>query len=101
MLANSFGKITPKIYPSCDAPNEYPKKNIIYAMAYDSVSDTTKGFEWSEQVQNGSCHAQGGWYVSGRELAAFVANFAATETLVTNAVKAQMFNDDKADENLV
>ncbi len=101
MLVNSFGKITPKINPSCDAPNEYPKKNITFAMAYKSAADTTKGFQWSERQQNGSCYAQGGWYVSGRELAAFAANFDMTETLVSNEVKAKMFDNNKADDRLV
>lgn len=96
-----FTKITPKINPSCDAPNEYPKQNKIFAPAYKSVSDATKGFAYSERVTNGACHAQGGWYISARELAAFVANFTATETLVSNAVETKMFDDDKADEMLV
>ncbi|MGI9055591.1 MAG: serine hydrolase, partial [Pyrinomonadaceae bacterium] len=69
MRANLFGKITPKINPSCDAPNEYPKKNVIYAAAYKSMVDTSMGFEWSEREQNGSCYAQGGWYISAHELA--------------------------------
>lgn len=98
---NSFGKITPKINPSCDAPNEYPKQNRVYAMAYNSVADATKGFEWSEREQNGSCYAQGGWYLSGRELAAFAANFDATETLVSDETKAKMFDEKKADDRLV
>lgn len=101
MRANLFGKITPKINPSCDAPNEYPKQNKTYAMAYDSVSDTNTGFEYSERVTNGSCHAQGGWYVSVRELGAFVANFAATETLVSSDTKAIMIDDNDASNNLV
>lgn len=92
MRANLFGKITPKINPSCDAPNEYPKKNVIYAAAYKSMVDTSMGFEWSEREQNGSCYAQGGWYISAHELAAFAANFDATETLVSNEVRAKMFD---------
>jgi hypothetical protein len=96
-----FEKITPKIYPSCDAPNYYPTKSKIHALAYNSIKDTTKGFEWSEKVGHGSCFAQGGWYITGRELAAYVANFAATENIVTNAVRTQMFDDDKDDNRLV
>jgi CubicO group peptidase (beta-lactamase class C family) len=101
MLANSFGKVTPKINPSCDAPNEYPAKKIIYAMAYDSVSDTGKGFDYSERLTNGSCFAQGGWYVSGRELAAFVANFAASEVLVSNETRDLMIDEKNASNNMV
>ncbi len=97
MRGKMFEKITPKIYPSCDAPNDYPKQNKPYAMAYDIWNDIGKGFEWSERVGNGSCHAQGGWYLSGRELAAFVANFAATETIVPNEVRAMMFSDKTGD----
>ncbi len=96
-----FTKITPNINPSCDAPNEYPKQNKIFAPAYKSVSDLTKGFAYSERVTNGACHAQGGWYISARELAAFVANFTASETLIPNAVETKMFDDDNANEMLV
>lgn len=101
MRGEVFGKITPTINPSCDAPNEYPKQNRIFALAYKYASDQTKGIAYSERVTNGSCFAQGGWFVSGHELAAFVANFAATETLLSDEVKAQMFDKDKWDDRMV
>lgn len=101
MLVNSFGKVAPKISPSCDAPNEYPAKNVVFAKAYNSAADAGKGFEWSEKVAHGSCFAQGGWYLSGRELAAFVANFAATEKLLSNETKAKMYDGGKWDDRLV
>jgi CubicO group peptidase (beta-lactamase class C family) len=103
MKANIFTQIKPAISPSCDAPNEYPNKNIVYAKIYSLPSTETKGAEYSSKTDNVSkaCHAAGGWYMSARELAAYVANFAATETLVSDETRALMFEDDTPQNQLL
>ncbi|CAN5858886.1 hypothetical protein BH20ACI4_BH20ACI4_13110 [soil metagenome] len=101
--ANYFNKITPAIAPSCDARNEYPKKNIVFAKSYNIWNEITPGADYSSKVDNLSkaCHAAGGWYITGRELAAYVANFAATEKIVTAATRKKMFDDKKPDDRLL
>lgn len=103
MKANYFSKITPAIAPSCDARNEYPKKKIIFAKSYNIWNEITSGADYSSKVDNASkaCHAAGGWYITGRELAAYVANFAATEKIVTAATRKKMFDDKKPDDRLL
>lgn len=101
MKTRIFNKITPAILPSCDAPNEYPKRNIVYAKMYTFVSDLVKGGEFSSKAGSGQCHAAGGWYISGRELAAYVANYAATDTIVSAATREMMFDDDAPQNQLV
>lgn len=100
MEGKIFNSTKPAIHPSCDPTNEYPAKNITYANTYSVANDVFKGTTYSSKKDNltKACHAAGGWYVSGRELAAYVANFAATETIVSNATREKMF-DDNAPQN--
>lgn len=103
MKKNFFSKIKPTIAPSCDAENEYPKQNKIYAKVYNIPNDISPGTEYSSKTDNVSkaCHAAGGWYISGRELAAYVANYAATETIVAADTRKLMFDEDAAQNQLV
>jgi Beta-lactamase len=96
-----FGKISPAIYPSCSAPSEYSQKNIAYAKIYKIASDISKGAESDSKKKNGACHAAGGWYISGMELAAYVANFAATEKIVSAKMREKMYDDDDSDNRLL
>lgn len=101
MKTQVFNKINPAIVPSCDAPNEYPKKNILYAKMYALPSTITKGDEYSAKVSDGACHAAGGWYITAHELAAYVANFAATETIVSASTREMMFDDEAPQDQLL
>lgn len=101
MKTQVFNKIKPAIFPSCDAPKDYPKKNIFYAKMYDLPSTLTKGGEYSAKVSDGACHAAGGWYITARELAAYVANFAATDTIVSAATRKMMFDYDAPQDQLL
>ncbi len=101
MKAHIFNKVKPAISPSCDAPNEYPKKNIIYAKMYALPSTVTKGGEYSSKGTDGACHAAGGWYFTGRDLAAYVATFAGTETIVSTSTREMMFDDDAPQDQLL
>lgn len=92
MRTKVFNKTVEPIKPSCDPAKELDSFAYIYA----SASDAAKGSVWSERDENGACHAQGGWYISARELASFVATFSATENLVTKATREMMFDDDNS-----
>lgn len=87
--------------PSCDAPAEYPKKNVVYAKMYNLPTTATSGGEYSSKSSDGACHAAGGWYVTARELAAYVANFAASDEIVVQSTRDLMFDDDAPDNQLV
>ncbi|HEX8368887.1 MAG TPA: serine hydrolase domain-containing protein [Pyrinomonadaceae bacterium] len=96
-----FQQNKPAIFPSCDAPNEYPKKNILYAKMYSLPTTATEGSEYTSKKNDGGCHAAGGWYMSARELAAYVANYAATDEIVNQSTRNLMFNDDAPQDQLV
>lgn len=93
-----FAQMSPTINPSCHAPEEYPAQGIIYAKGYPSSTWIGKGLEHSASGQG--CHSQGGWYYTGRELAAFVAHFAATTKFVSAATREKMFDDDDPNNQL-
>jgi hypothetical protein len=96
-----FGKTLPAaIKPSCDAPNEYPQLNITYAKIYKSVLDEAKGAESASKEFNGACHGTGGWYLTGKELGIYAANFA-TNKIVSDNMRMKMFSDNDADNRLV
>ncbi len=103
MKGKVFNTIKPAISPSCDPTNDYPAKNIVYAKTYTAANDVFKGSVYSSKIDNPTkaCHAAGGWYVSGRELAAYVANFSATETIVSKETREKMFDDKKTDNRLL
>lgn len=86
-----FNKITPTIKPSCDPEVDYGKINRKFALGYSSLTDE-KGRFWSEKTENGGCHAQGGYYLSTREFAAFMANYSATETLISKSLRQSLYN---------
>lgn len=96
-----YSRLTPPIDPSCNPTVDYPKENRNWAPDYTSKNDTAKGATRDSRVNNGYCQAQGGWYITGRELAAFVANFRATSKLVSTATRDKMFDDDTSNDRMV
>jgi hypothetical protein len=95
MQANVFNRITPRIYPSCDPAVDYPKRSpaVVFARYYENTLGADNPLVWSEKAANGGCHAQGGYYLSMRELAALMANFQATGVLVSAKARALMYDD--------
>jgi len=85
-----FNKITPKIKPSCDPGVDYEKLKKPFALGYSSPIADSPETLWSEKKQNGGCHAQGGYYLSAREFAAFMANYSATETLISKSLRQSL-----------
>lgn len=103
MKGKVFNTTQPVIHPSCDPTNDYPAKNVLYAKTYTTYNDIFKGSEYSSKIDNPTkaCHAAGGWYISAHELAAYVANFAATETIVSTETRQKMFDDDAPQNRLL
>lgn len=101
MHGQIYGKITPAIKPSCNPKAEFVDQNKVWAPDYTSAQDTAKGATRDAREINGYCQAQGGWYISARDLAAFVANFNATKTLVSRQTRDLMFDDDNSNERLL
>jgi hypothetical protein len=101
MHGQIYSKITPAITPSCNPTVEFAKLNKVWAPDHHSAYDTYKGTTRDSRSTHGYCQAQGGWYITARELAAFVANFRATNTLVSQQTRDLMFDDDNQNERLV
>ena len=96
-----YSKLTPAIHPSCNPKVDFVNQKRVWAPDYNSANDTNPGTTRDSRMNNSYCQAQGGWYITARELAAFVANFDATEKLVSAKTRELMFNNDKPDDRLV
>jgi len=96
-----FAKNIPKLTPSCNPTVEFVNQKKTWAPDYKSATDTGKGATRDSRVNNGYCHAAGGWYITARDLAAFAANFSVTNTLVASKTRDMMFDDDDANKRLV
>jgi hypothetical protein len=95
MQSNVFNVIQPKIQPSCDPAVDFPKRNppVTFARYYKYPLGGNNSQYWSEKHHNHGCHAQGGYYLGMRQLAAFMANYQATNTLISNSVREMMYDD--------
>lgn len=91
MQANIFDTITPRIQPSCNPGVDYPKRNppVPFALNYDG----NKPIYGKAKQDLGGCHAMGGYYMSMRQLAAFMANFQASNVLVSEKIRKLMYDD--------
>lgn len=96
-----FALNIPPLAPSCNPTVDFVKQNKTWAPDYKSVKDTGPGATRDSRANNGWCHAAGGWYITARELAAFVANFNATDKLVSAKTRDLMFDDDAANDRLI
>jgi hypothetical protein len=95
MQDNVFGKITPHIRPSCNPGVDYPKRNppVTFALHYENPLGSENPSYGKAKEDAGGCHAMGGYYLTMRELAAFMANFQASNVLVSENVRKLMYND--------
>ncbi|MEQ1604312.1 MAG: serine hydrolase [Pyrinomonadaceae bacterium] len=93
MKTRIWDKMTPKIYPNCDAANTLQN---VAAYGYNSVSDATTGQITSSIDTQGHCGGHGGYYLSARALANYLAHFAATDLIVNQEARDLMHTDDMA-----
>jgi hypothetical protein len=93
IMQGMFNAVLPtSIQPSCDPAVDYPAMGRKFAYSYATPFGGT-GTWYSEKLTNGGCHAQGGYYLSMRELAMFWATFQATDNILQDSTKALMYND--------
>ena len=85
-----FNRMTPKIDPTCDAPNEV---SATAAYGYASKSDTNRGSITSLLENKGHCTGEGGWWMSSRDFANYVAHFSASDLIVSEEARNLMFTE--------
>lgn len=95
MQTNIFNVLKLPIRPSCDAANDYSKRNpsVTFARYYNDLLGGANPSYWSEKDKNGGCHAQGGYYMSMREFATLMATFQTSNVLVSDKVRKLMYDD--------
>jgi len=83
--------------PSCDPAIDFPKRNppVAFARYYSDPLSGAKPVFWSEKANNHGCHAQGGYFISMRQLATYMANFQKNK-LVSAKVRSMMYDDSTA-----
>ena len=100
MKQRIWDKMTPKILPSCDAKNALAN---TAAYGYLSRNDTNTGIISSQIENKGHCSGEGGYYMSARDFANYVAHFSASNLIVNKEARDLMFNDNmtNVDDRLV
>lgn len=96
MKTRIWDKMTPKIYPNCDAANTLQNSA---AYGYASATDAAPGQLTSSIDNQGHCGGHGGYYLSSRALANYVAHFAASDLIVNQEARDLMHTDDMAPED--
>lgn len=89
MKARIWDKMTPKIAPNCDGTS----LSNSAALSYNSKNDNAKGSITSIVDTQGHCGGHGGYFLSSRGLAAYVAHFSASDLIVTSAGRNAMYNE--------
>ncbi len=90
MKTRIWDKMIPKISPNCDAANTLQN---VAAYGYDSATDNGAGQITSSIDTQGHCGGHGGYYLSGRGLANYLAHFAATDLIVDQEARDLMHTD--------
>jgi hypothetical protein len=89
MKTRIWDQMSPKILPNCDGT----RLRHVAALSYNSKSDTSKGEITSLLEQQGHCGGHGGYFVSARALAEYVAYFSSTDLIVTKAGRDAMYRE--------
>jgi CubicO group peptidase (beta-lactamase class C family) len=95
-----WSKMTPKFSPSCNATVDF-KDTAAYG--YKSRMDIGKGVLTSSIASRGHCGGEGGFYLSTRDFANYMAHFSQTDLIVSKEARDMMFNDqmENPDDRLV
>lgn len=97
MRERIWSKMSPAFNPSCDAPNKM--KNTA-AYGYRSPTDNA-GVISSAIETKGYCGGEGGYYMSARDFANYIAHFGSTDLIVSKTVRDKMFNDEIGNDYMV
>jgi len=93
MKSRIWDKMTPKISPNCDATNTLQN---VAAYGYNSVNDATTGQIVSSIDSQGHCGGHGGYFLSARALANYVAHAMETDLIINQEARDLMHTDDMA-----
>jgi CubicO group peptidase (beta-lactamase class C family) len=96
MKSRIWDKMTPKILPNCDAANTLQN---VAAYGYLSKTDAAPGQITSMIDKQGHCGGHGGYFLSARGLANYVAHVAATDLIVNQEARDLMHTDAMAPED--
>lgn len=99
MKTRIWDKMTPAISPNCDAANTLAN---VAAYGYDSKDDIGAGQITSSINTQGHCGGHGGYYLSARGMANYLAHFNASNLIVDQQGRDAMFtNNMDPDDQLV
>lgn len=90
MKERIWDKMTPKFNPTCDSKKDLKTTG---AYGYSSKSATSGGQMDSMIEQQGHCGGHGGYFMSARDFANYVAHFSATDLIVDQAGRDAMYKD--------
>jgi CubicO group peptidase (beta-lactamase class C family) len=93
MKRRIWDQMNPTILPNCDAANTLAN---TAAYSYASKNDAANGLITSLIDTQGHCGGHGGYYMSSRALAAYLAYFSATDLIVTSEGRNAMYNETMA-----
>ncbi|MEQ1645178.1 MAG: serine hydrolase domain-containing protein, partial [Pyrinomonadaceae bacterium] len=82
-------KFTPKMTMSCDA-----KADMKNTAAYGYSSNADQNGVISSAIETkGYCGGEGGYYMSARDFANYIAHFSSTDKVVSKTVRDKMYNE--------
>ena len=90
MRERIWNKMSPKLNASCDAKKDYKNTG---AYGYKSKNEKSGGLFDSMIEMNGHCVGTGGYFMSARDLANYVAHFSQTDLIVTKAGRDAMYRE--------
>lgn len=90
MRARYWNQMTPKISPNCDAANTL-KTSAAYG--YQSKADVAKGAINSAINSDGHCLGHGGYYLSSRDFANYMAHFSQSDLIVNKTGRDMMYTE--------
>jgi CubicO group peptidase (beta-lactamase class C family) len=93
MKVRIWDQMNPPILPNCDAANTIAN---AAAYGYTSKTDVASGWIMSLIDNQGHCGGHGGYYMSSRDLAAYLAYFSVTDLIVTSEGRNAMYDETMA-----
>jgi CubicO group peptidase (beta-lactamase class C family) len=91
-----WDNMSPTILPNCDAANTLQNSA---AYGYNSNVQATNGVITSSIDKDDHCKGQGGYYLSARDMANYLAHFSNTDLIVTSEARDLMYKDSMPDRN--
>ena len=91
MKTRIWDNMTPKILPNCDGTSIANVAALGYSSKWDFNGEITSAID-----NQGHCGGHGGYFLSSRGLANYLAHFSSTNLIVTSEGRNAMFNESMA-----